>query len=209
MRVAVVAANGRSGKECVKALLDAGCQVNAGTYGSHDFTESNLLHIKECNALQYGDIHQLVQGCDAIVNMIGHTKDSACDVQTIATKNCIDAMQAFGVKRYIGLTGTGVRVKGDKPSLADCVVNALLKMIDPSRLNDGINHLAVLRSASNTINWTVLRVLKLTNGKKHNYTLSEHGAAQLLTSRKTVAAAVVRLLNEKDNKYETPIIGRK
>lgn len=204
-KVAVIAANGRTGVECVAALLQAGIRVRAGVHGSHAFMPDENLAIVQCDATNRHEVAELIAGCDAVVSTIGHGRNSPARLQTTAMQNCIDAMQSAGMTRLISITGTGVRMPGDQPSLIDRVANLAIRLIDPARIADGIAHAALLQSSS--VDWTIVRVLKLTNGAHiGGVQFSLHGPAEWLTPRQRVAAAVVQLIQNGEYLRQAPII---
>lgn len=207
MKIAVVAANGRSGQAFVKAALAAGHQIRAGIYsdaGNYKDTE-NIAYIS-CNATSQKDVTSLITGQDAVVSFIGHVPGSANDVQTDSIANIIKCMESMGINRLVSLTGTGVRFEGDKTSLIDKILNLSIRIIDPKRVNDGINHAQAIRQSS--LDWTILRVLKLGNGNKSNYSLSSGGPAKILTSRHEVAMAVLEVLQQNSYIRQAPIVSK-
>lgn len=205
MNVSVLAANGKSGRACVHALLEAGYSVKAGVRGRHDFVPSDRLDIVDCDALKQDEVDQLVDGSDAIVSMIGHIPGSPSRLQTEAITNVLAAMRKHGVVRLISLTGTGVRFDGDRPSVIDRIANLAIKLIDPKRISDGIEHAEVLKRSQ--LDWTMIRVLKLSNGQHEGkVTFSLTGPAEFVTPRRRVAAATVQLLKENNYIRQAPII---
>lgn len=205
MTIAVIAANGKSGRACVQALLEAGFEVRAGVYGAHDFAPSDTLEVIECDATKRNDVIHLLEGADAVVSMIGHTSGSPARVQTTATKTTLAAMGEFGIRRIISLTGTGVRFDGDRPSTVDRLANWAIHLIDRQRIEDGVAHAELLKSSQ--LDWTLLRVLKLTRSRhtgKVKFSLT--GPVEWLTPRRRVAAAVVQLLQDNTYIRQAPII---
>jgi hypothetical protein len=117
-------------------------------------------------------------------------------------------MEKHGVDRIISLTGSGVRIKGDRVSLLDRALNIPLKIVDKSRIDDGIKHYHVLKSSK--VNWTMLRVLKLTNqNKTEDYILTSGGPAKLTISRKTVAKIMVELAEKDEWQKASPVVTKK
>lgn len=194
MNIAVVGANGKSGRAFVEEALHYGHSIRAGVFratSTHNSNHDNLQFVS-CDATNLADVQKLIKGCDAVVSLIGHINGSPAFVQTTATSNILSAMDKYGVKRLISLTGTGVRIAGDTPSLIDRVLNIGISIIDPARIRDGQAHADVIRNSD--VDWTILRVLKLTDFGHHTYSLSEHGPARVVVSRKTVASIVLALL---------------
>ncbi len=202
--VAVLGADGRSGQECVKALLAAGYAVQAGVH-SGQLPDHDHLTQQRCDVMNEAEVRSLVQGADVVVSLIGHGKNSPEDLQTTAMRNCIKALEDTPSVRLISLTGTGVRMPADKPTLIDRILNISIKLIDPNRIIDGIEHAKVLQSSS--LDWTILRVLKLTDGKHVGQPiLTSGGPAELFTPRSRVAASIVQILKDDSYHRAAPII---
>ncbi len=205
MKIAVIAANGKSGRAFVYAALDAGHEITAGTHHSNPFPNTKNLVCIPCDATNKDDVHRLLAQQDAVVSFIGHTKNSPADVQTKATATILSCMQEIGIKRFVSLTGTGVRFPGDIIPIIDRILNATIKQIDPARISDGVTHAKLLQSSD--LNWTLLRVLKLTNQKPKDFTLKNHGPGKLFVSRAEVAQAALEVLENNTYIKEAPIIG--
>ncbi len=206
MKIAVIAANGRSGRAFLKEALDRGHSINAGV---HNINHANLkmhhnLSIVPCDATRIEDIKNLIKGQDAVVSLIGHVKGSPADVQTKSIQNIIQAMDELGIKRLISLTGTGVRFPGDKITLIDRFLNLSISTIDPKRIKDGKDHVNVIK-ASDT-DWTLIRVLKLQDTKPSKYKLTENGPTRVYVGRSTVARAIIEVLEQSSFIKKAPII---
>ncbi|RYF89038.1 MAG: hypothetical protein EOO00_10435, partial [Chitinophagaceae bacterium] len=140
----------------------------------------------------------------SVVNLIGHVKGSPATVQTDATKIIATSMEQQQILRYIGLTGTAVRMPGDRITLIDRIMNAAITVIDPNRIKDGRNHISNLQSSN--LDWTVVRVLKLTNGKPGAHYISDNGPVKTFTPRKEVAQIIVTLLENESHIRQLPIV---
>ena len=114
-------------------------------------------------------------------------------------------MKIFSVNRIVSLTGTGVRFPGDKISLIDRFMTIGIRFIDYARVKDGINHAKALEESG--LNWTILRVAKLQNGAAHGFSINLHGPARGVVSRKTVAKAILEVLEQGTFIHQSPIIG--
>lgn len=203
MKIAVIAAGGRSGREFVEKALKAGYQVKAGVFNS-TIPGAHNLEILNCNANDLEQVRNLIHGTDAVVSFIGHVKGSPKNVQTNAIKNTIEAMKSENINRIVSLTGTGVRLPSDTPSLIDKLLNVAISIIDPNRINDGIMHAKVLRDSG--MDWTIIRVLKLQNTKPKPFVLKFNGPAKLITSRSEVADAVLLALSDPNMVKQSPVI---
>lgn len=205
MIVAVIGANGRSGKQFVKAALEAGMIVRAGVRGPHSLEDHPQMTVVACDALSKQEIHNLLTGADAVVSLVGHGPGVSATVQETATKYTLEAMKARDISRLISLTGTGVRMPGDRPGLLDRLMNFMLYSADPKRVRDGEAQARVMMQSDR--DWTLLRALKLTN-RRHSGkpVLAANVPAELFTPRERVAASIVDLLQTNQYIRQAPVI---
>lgn len=204
MRIAVVAANGRSGRVFVERALAAGHSVRAGIHRADTLPPHERLAVVGCDATNGADLEALLRDQDAVVSFIGHVKGSPPHVQTDAMNCLVAAMRAQGITRIVSLTGTGVRFPGDKITMLDRILNLGILLVDPVRVRDGIEHVEVLKQSG--LDWTVLRVLKLQNTRPKPFSLRESGPPKSFVSREEVAMAVLEVLEEQSFVGQAPII---
>lgn len=203
MKIAVIGANGRSGQIFIEAALAAGHTIAAGVHNGTLPSQPGVTAM-ECDATNVNDLARLVAGQDAVVSLIGHVKGSPPRVQTDAMRALVPAMQAAGVQRLVSLTGTGVRVPGDRITLIDRILNAAVSVADSARVADGRAHYEVLRQSD--LAWTVIRVLKLQNTAPKPFTLRDHGPTRPYVSRQEVAQAILDVLESRSFVQQAPII---
>lgn len=204
MKLAVIAANGRSGKIFVAHALAAGHSVHAGVYQGNSLSPHERLVVLPCDATNKNDLARLMSGQDAVVSFIGHIKGSPPHVQTEAMKALVSVMQAQNVRRVVSLTGTGVRFPGDHITLIDRILNMSIRLIDPARVRDGKDHVEILKQSG--LDWTVLRVLKLQNTTPKPFTLQKHGPTKWYVSREEVADAALQVLEQGTFIRQAPIL---
>ncbi len=206
MKIAVIAAGGRSGQAFVEAALAAGHSIRAGVRGKSHLQPHPSLVIVECDATNESQLKNLMLRQEAVASFIGHVKGSEPNVQTIAIQKVAGVMNVLGIKRLISLTGTGVRFPGDIITVLDRILNLSISIIDPARVKDGKNHVEVLKNSD--LDWTVIRVLKLQDVSAKPFELLEHGPTKLYVSRKEVAQAVLQVLERRSFIKQAPIIGK-
>jgi putative NADH-flavin reductase len=204
MKIAVIAANGRSGQAFVAAALAAGHSVRAGVFGENPFKPQENLQVVPCDARKSAQVSALIRGTDAVVSLIGHARGVTADVQTVAMRKIIDAMHRNKLHRIVSLTGTGVRYPGDHVSLLDRMLNFGLGLVDAHRIQDGNEHAELLGKSG--LDWTIIRVLKLTDAEPESFQLNEHGPAKSFVSRQEVAQAILQVLTEESFIRKAPIM---
>jgi putative NADH-flavin reductase len=207
MNIGVVGAGGRSGKAFVEAALSAGHTVTAGVHSHNPLASHPRLSVRTIDATSSVDVRTLIEGQDAIVSLIGHVKGSPIFVQTDAIKTVLSEMKTTGITRLVSLTGTGVRFPGDKVSLIDRFMNSTISIIDPARIKDGLEHTVCIQQSE--IDWTIIRVLKLRNGKATPFQLTENGPTKVFTSRQEVAEAILQVLTNKTFIKKAPMLSTK
>jgi putative NADH-flavin reductase len=207
MKIAVIAADGRSGQAFVNTALDAGHTVHAGVRRSNNHLDPHPnLTVIQCDATNEAELRILLSGQEAVASFIGHVKGSDPNVQTVAIQKIIDVMKQLKLTRLVSLTGTGVRFPGDKISLIDRFLNLSITVIDPARVKDGKNHVTALQDSG--LDWTVIRVLKLQNIPLKPFELREHGPTKWYVGRQEVAQAVLQVLEQNSFIAQAPIIAK-
>lgn len=206
MNLAVIAADGRSGKQFVEAALERGHTIRAGVRGELPEPKPNLEFIR-CDATNFDEVRHLITGQDAVVSLIGHVKNSKPDVQTIAMEQTIKAMQEENISRFVSLTGTGVRFPGDNIPFIDYFLNFGVSKMDPNRVDDGKNFVETVKKSN--LNWTIIRVLKLQNIQPQPFSLLPNGPTKWVVGRAEVAKAMLEVLEHNSFIKQAPIIGWK
>ncbi len=206
MKIAVIAANGRSGKLFVEQALANGHSVQAGVFGNNTLEPHKQLTTIQCDATNADDLSNLLTGQDVVVSFIGHVKGSPAHVQADAMRTLVAVMKTHGMRRVVSLTGTGVRVAGDHISLVDRVLNLGVSAVDPARINDGRDHVRVLEESD--LDWTIVRVLKLQNVSPKPFKLTPHGPTKWYVGREEVAQAVLQVLEQHSFIQQAPIISK-
>ena len=109
MKLAVFGATGRTGKPLVEQALQAGHEVMALVRTPAKLAlQSPRLTVVQGDVMNQAVVDKVVQGSDALISVIGQTKESPRNVQTVAITHIITAMNNYGIKRLVSLAGAGV-----------------------------------------------------------------------------------------------------
>lgn len=206
MRIAVIAAQGRSGMAFVQEALAAGHTVHAGIRSNNPFEPNDRLTTFECDATNVTQVTALIDRCDAVVSLIGHVKGSDPFVQATATKTIVRAMDVAGIKRLVSLTGIGVSARNGPLGRAIDFVSAVSDRLGVKRFKDGIAHANVLEAS--TLDWTILQVLLLTDGEPGKFGVKANGLVKAPTPRREVARAILLILEQRSFVRESALITR-
>ncbi len=163
MKIALFGATGRTGMQVLQQALAANDEVVALVRAPAKVTvQDPRLTLIQGDAMNAADVDKTVQGVDAVISTLGQRKDSPRDMQTVAIRNVVAAMQKYGVKRLVSLTGAGVDAPQDKPKFMNHVIKLALKTISGHVLRDAVQHFEVIKNSP--LDWVVVRGPMLTEG---------------------------------------------
>jgi putative NADH-flavin reductase len=190
MKIAIFGASGRTGQLLVEQALEAGFEVTAFV---RSLDKLALVHPRL--RIVQGDIHDLqavervVKDQDAVISALGPSGKQS-DVMQSAGINLTDAMEKFGVKRLVVLTGAGVDDPLDRPQISDRLITGLLKFTAPEVYEDSQRGVNLVRGTS--LDWTVVRVPRLVDGKRMGQVRT--GSVGVGTGRQVTRADVAAFL---------------
>ena len=163
--IAVFGASGRTGIPFIKKAVEVyKIRALVRSPAKLSFSHPNLEIIKG-DVLNASDITHTIEGTQAVVSLLGHTKGSPPNLQTEATRHIIAAMKAEGIQRLVLLTGAGVRdEEHDDPKFMDKAIVFIMKHLagkgTKNALMDGIRHAEIVRETD--LDWTIVRGPMLT-----------------------------------------------
>ena len=163
MKLAIFGATGRTGRPLVEQALQVGYEVVALVRTpSRLAVEHPKLMVIQGNVMNPADVDKVVQGCDAVISVIGQSKGAPRDTQTVAITNIIAAMNKYGVKRLVSLTGAGVDDPRDRPKFVHHLIKTALKLVSGHVLKDAENHAEAIRKSN--LDWVIVRGPMLNEG---------------------------------------------
>jgi nucleoside-diphosphate-sugar epimerase len=164
LNVTVFGATGKIGWLVVASLLEAGHHVTAYVRNPAKLgiTDPNLT-VREGVLVDRPAIRDSVRGSDAVISALGPSLKLGAKGTPIAdgTANIVAAMQAEGVKRFIGLATPSVPDPRDRPTLKAKVLPVMAGIMFPNALKElrGMTR-AVVASG---LDWTVARITNPTD----------------------------------------------
>jgi uncharacterized protein YbjT (DUF2867 family) len=129
MKVAVIGATGRTGRLVVAELLRRGHDVAVLVRDPAKLgATAESVRIVTGSSRDDAALAELVTGVDAVVSALGPTrKDHTLHQDTAAA--LIPVMQRAGVERFIGVSGAGIDVPGDRKSGSARIISALIQKL--------------------------------------------------------------------------------
>lgn len=190
MKIAVIGATGRTGRPLVAELLRRGHTVTVlvrdpaklGNMGQQ-------VQIVTGDSRMRADLDRLVVGADAVVSALGPVaKEASLHTETAAV--LIEAMRAAGVRRFVGVSGAGIDVPGDRKSVSAKVISKAIQTLGGEVVKDKPAEYAVY--AASDLVWTLVRPPRLVDGDATGRL--EHDAHRSTKSTKITRADLAAFL---------------
>lgn len=196
-RVVVLGANGGIGRHAVLLALKAGHRVTAilRTPGKLEINHPNL-EIIQGDVLKAGTLDQHLQNKDVVISAIGKNSLKKTTLYSQGNRNLIDSMQRTGVKRGFFISAAGLEVNPTYSFLLRFLTRYVLQTMLCNMYSDLWAMEALIKAS--TINWTIMRPPKLTDGPETGTYRSDIGRYLfngLKISRADVAHFIVHNLS--------------
>ena len=110
MRIAVLGANGQTGRLLTQQVLDSGHEAVAVTRRPAEFPLSGeRLRIADADAHHPADVAAAIAGADAVISVLGVPMTlRRIDTYSVAARNIIRAMADNGIGRLVAVSSTAV-----------------------------------------------------------------------------------------------------
>lgn len=204
MQVAVLGATGATGRLVVEELVRRGHHVAALARTTPTVGPSAVRWV-EGDARDAAALTALVGGADAVVSALGPRTGDATLHREVAP-HLIAAMQVAGVRRFVGVSGAGIDVPGDRKSTRDRLISALVRRFGGEAVRDK----AVERElfAATDLDWTLVRPPRLVDGPATGSV--EHAAHEsprrTSLTRADLAAFVADLVERPQYVRQAPLV---
>lgn len=211
MKILLLGATGRTGKQIVKAALQQGIEVNCLARNSSRITEAEGLTIIEGDATKPAELEKAIDGCDFVISTLNISRKSDFPWSPLRTppnflsdvmSTLIPIAEQKGIKRVVVCSAWGVgNTRADIPTW-------FRMFIDYSNIGvaykDHERQEALI--AESNLSWTIVRPVGLTNATgeqliKESYNNTPRPS--LMISRWSVAKFMIDSLTRDD------LIGKK
>ncbi len=204
MQVAVLGATGTTGRLLVDELVRRGHTVvaltRAGEAGGPGAVSWVMGDARDPAALR-----SLVSGGDAVVSALGPRRGDDTlhrDVSPLL----VAEMRRLGVRRFVGISGAGIDVPGDRKSRRDRVVSALLQRLGGETVRD--KALERQTWADSGLDWTLVRAPRLVDGPptgrvEHS---ADHSPRRTSITRADLATFLADLVDRPDYLQQAPLV---
>ncbi len=165
-KIAVIGGTGKAGKYIVQELLNRGYRLKLLLR----FPEKFQLNHSSVEPIK-GDVRDpfavvsVMQECDAIVSAIGQPRNEE-SIFSQATRNIVEAMGIYNLRRYISLTGLNVDTPSDNKNEKVKMATDWMRANYPKTTADKQVEYEFLTNSD--IDWTLVRLpmIELTNARR-------------------------------------------
>jgi putative NADH-flavin reductase len=194
MKVLIVGATGRTGRELLKQTLAAGHEVTALARDPSKLNDVTGVRVAKGDVLEAASLSSAVAGQDAVLNALGPTKTSPPGIRTTAVRNIVAAMKEHGVRRLVTLSAFGA---GDSQGEGGFMYSKVIaKLFLKKSLADQTGSEDEARNSG--LDWTIVRPTRLTDGPASGSydVIFKGGGASSKISRADTAAFMLAQLGD-------------
>lgn len=155
MDVALIGATGRTGRLVLQELLERGHSVSVLVRDPAKLQQSGL-RVVTGSATDPAAVSELVQGADAVVSALGPTAKDP-DLHRRAAEVLVEALPQGA--RFIGISGAGISVPGDRKRLPDRLISAIVRLAGGAMAADKAEEYRIF--AGSALDWTLVRPPRL------------------------------------------------
>ncbi|WP_314171511.1 NAD(P)-dependent oxidoreductase [Streptomyces winkii] len=169
MRFTVFGATGGTGRQLVRQALDAGHEVTAVVRDPSRLPvpegepeRKDRLQVVTADVTDAEALAPAVAGRDAVLSALGAPSNRAAGIASRGTREILRAMEAGGVRRYVGVSAAPVGPWGEGESL---LVRTVMLPLVRRALREVYADLAVMEDVvrESGLDWTVVRPPRLTD----------------------------------------------
>jgi putative NADH-flavin reductase len=162
MKIAVFGGSGRTGRHLVEQALAAGHEVVALVRNPARLDVSHQrLTCVQGDILNAAQVRQTISGSDAVVSVLGPTRNEPVYEVSQGMEHILDAMAQAGVRRLIISAGAGIGYHKDTPGLFHRFISLMIKLFGRYVYADMKRVIAIV--AQSNLDWTIVRVPMLTD----------------------------------------------
>jgi nucleoside-diphosphate-sugar epimerase len=159
LHVAVFGASGNIGRHVVDQLLAAGHSVTAYVRNPDKLSISHPnLTIVAGELDDAAGVARAVVGADAVISALGPSlrRGATGTPVTDGTRNIVEAMQAAGVRRFIGLATPSVADPRDQQTLKAKILPVMARLAFPNAMKELVGMTEAVTNSD--LDWTIARI---------------------------------------------------
>jgi putative NADH-flavin reductase len=205
MKIAVLAGTGRTGRLVVAELVDRGHHVVALVRHPASAGLPEPVQVVQGDVRDEAALRTLVQGVDAVVSALGPRSGDRTLHREVAPL-LVRVLGEAGVRRFVGVSGAGIDVPGDRKSLRDRIVSGLMQRLGGEAVRDKALEHETWQAGD--LDWTLVRPPRLLDGEATGEVEHAAGTSPRSTSirRADLAAFLVDVVEQGGYVRQAPLV---
>lgn len=186
MHLAILGSTGRTGVHVLDAALKRGHQVSVLVRDPAKLPAAtrDRVRVVTGDSTDATALADLLRGVDAVISALGPVGKQP-DLHTRTAKALVEIMTSSGPRRFVGVSGAGIDVPGDRKATKDKVISALIQRLGGEVVRDKPAEYRVF--AETDLGWTLVRPPRLVDGPASTGAL-EHDAHRSTRSSRITRA---------------------
>lgn len=195
MNVALIGATGRTGRLALAELQRRGHPVTALVRDPAKLGDPGPgMRVVSGTSTDPAAVSALLDGADAVLSALGPTGKEP-DLHTRTAELLTRLMPEHGVARFIGISGAGIDVPGDRKGARDRIISALIRTLGGAIARDKPAEYRVW--AGSDLEWTLVRPPRLLDAPATGRPqLHAHTPGHWTIPRADLATALVDILEQ-------------
>lgn len=150
-------------RHCPTAARRPGCDVTVLVRDPAKLPAGTRARVRVVvgDATDPASLADLLDGADAVVSALGPTGKEG-DLHTRTAHALVEIMTIRGPRRFVGVSGAGIDVPGDRKAPKDKLISWLIRTLGGAVVKDKPAEYAVW--AASGLDWTLVRPPRLTDG---------------------------------------------
>lgn len=160
MKIALIGATGRTGSHVLSQALRRGHEVTALARTPAKLADvPDDIRVVAGSSTEPAALDALVTDNEVVISALGPTSKEA-DLHSRTAWALIETMLSHKVHRFVGVSGAGIDVPGDRKGPRDRVISALIQRLGGEVVKDKPREYALF--ADSDLDWTLVRPPRLT-----------------------------------------------
>jgi putative NADH-flavin reductase len=202
MKITVFGASGKTGIVTVYQALEKGHSVTAfSRKATRVPIQHKNLKVVEGDIMDPEKVKEAVEGQDVIICTLGVNKRGYATILSEGTQNIINAMEGFGVRRFICMSSAGILGNDAGFLFGRIIMPLFLKQV----FEDKKRQMKIIQASN--LDWVIVRPSGLTDSPKTGkYKITGHSPASKSIPRTDVADFMLKLMTDKTYDRQMPAI---
>ncbi|NRD76827.1 NAD(P)H-binding protein [Bacillus sp. BRMEA1] len=205
-KIALIGGTGKVGRFLASEALKNGFQVRMLVRSPNKIKIcDDKMEVVKGDVVNIEAIKQLLEGCHIVINCFGQRMRDT-PIYSRVTSQILKVMKEKKMKRYIGVTGASLTIKGDKKSLLNRIGATMFEVFFSKMIINKKEEFNILLE-NQDLDWTLIRLPFVREAVKSNpVKVSFTDMPGSFITNKEIASFIISQMDNKAYIHKTPFI---